>query len=407
MSVAGVVRLRNAPDAERVRAALDVVQSRHPLLSVRIVNERRQPFFDVSSDVPAIPLEVLPRRDGAHWQDVAAQVINRNLDVEVGPLVACTYLLDSDAAEADLVFAYDHAVMDATSAWRMYTQILGMCGDVLDPEELAVLPLPPSIDQLLPERLTGKDRLAPLGRFMGRQAADEFSYRRGIRGRAAPIQPDATCRLLTRTLDADDTSNLVTRARTRRLTTNSVIAAALLIATHQQLYAGEILPMRYITFANLRPALRSAPSANVLGCYLSMLRHTTQVGPDDDLWAVAHAVQTQIRDSMARDEHLLAAGMAKQLMKFTVATKRSRMATTAVSYAGPLALADHFGDIEVTEVHGFISNNRLGPVATAFATVFRDRLTWDFVFLDTDMDDSTSERIADGSIEILRTAERL
>jgi hypothetical protein len=137
-----------------------------------------------------------------------------------------------------------------------------------------------------------------------------------------------------------------------------------------------------------------------------MLRHTVQVGPDDDLWSVAHAVQVHVRDSMARDEHLLAAGMAKQLMKFTIATKRARMATTAVSYAGPLALAERFGDIEVTEVHGFISNNRLGPVATAFASIFRDNLTWDFVFLDTDMDDATAEHIADSTVDYLRTAGR-
>jgi hypothetical protein len=406
MSVAGIVQLRNPPNHERIRDALDVVQRRHPLLRARVVTRNRRLFFDVSSDVPPIPLEVLPRRHDTQWQDVATEVINENLDVETGPLVSCTYLIDEDAAGADLVFAYDHSVMDATSAGHVYAQILGLCGGVADPEEFAPLPLSPSIDQLLPERLTGATRLPPLGRFMGRQAADEFSYMRGIHGRATAIQPAARCRILTRTLDTDDTGNLVGSARSRRLTTNSVVAAGLLIATHEQLYAQESLPMRCITFANLRPQLQPAPSADALGCYLSMLRHTIQVGPNDDLWSVAHAVQAQVRNSMALDEHLLAASMAKQVMKFTIATKRTRMATTAVSYAGPLALAARFGDIEVTNIHGFISNNRLGPVATAFASIFANRLTWDFVFLDTDMDHATADHVADSTIDTLRTAAR-
>ena len=403
MSVAGIVRLRNAPDSERVRGALDAVQRRHPLLRARIISRRRKLSFDVSSQMPSISLEVLPRRNDTHWQDVASQVINTNLDVETGPLVSCIYLVDQDAAEADLVFAYDHSIMDATSAGHLYDQILTLCGEDADAQESDPLPLAPSIDELLPDRLAGRTRFAALGRFMGRQAADEFSYRRGIHGRATPIQPEAQCQILTRTLDAGSTTDLVSHARSRRLTTNSVVAAGLLMATHKQLYSHDSLPMRCITFANLRPELRPAPSGDTLGCYLSMLRHTVEVGLDDDLWSIAQAVQAHVRDSMALDEHLLAAGMAKQLMQFTVATKRSRVATTAVSYAGPIALEKRYGDIEVSGVHGFISNNRLGPVATAFAAIFRDALTWDFVFLDTDMDNATAERIADSTVDYLRT----
>ena len=240
-----------------------------------------------------------------------------------------------------------------------------------------------------------------LARFMRRQGADELSYRRRIHGRAAPIQPDAHCRILTRSLDVDSTNDLVSRARRRRLTMNSVSAAALLCATHRHLHHDQDLPMRAITFADLRPTLRPVPSADVLGCYISMLRHTVRIQPGDDLWTVAQAVQDEVQGSITRAEHLLSAGLAKQLMTMIIKTKRMRMSTTAISYAGPLLLAESYGDIEVTAVNGFVANNRLGPVSSAFVKIFRGRLEWDFVVLDTDMDASTADRIADSTIDEL------
>jgi hypothetical protein len=185
---------------------------------------------------------------------------------------------------------------------------------------------------------------------------------------------------------------------------NSVVAAALLRATYSHLHSGELLPMRVITFADLRPALVPPPPSDVLGCHISMLRYTLEVGPRDDLWTIAQTFQDHVRSSMEHDEHLLAAGMATALMRTIIATKRMRMATVAVSYAGPLAVRETYGDIEVTGIHGFISNNRLGPVSTAFVKIFRGELAWDFVFLDTDMDNATAEQIAESTRDELIAA---
>lgn len=404
MSVAGVVRLQGAPDVDSLRRALDIVQERHPLLRSRITTRRQRPTFEESKSVPPIPLEVHARRDEAHWRDIAERVLNTNVDIENGPLLACTYLQNQGDTQADLVFAFDHTVMDAVSAGRIIDQLLGLCSGTTDRVKPAIAQLPPPIDHMLPDHLTGRARLAPLGQYMRRQAAEEIAYRRGIHGRQAPIHSTASCYILTRSLERDATADLVDQSRSRRLTMNSVIAAALISATHQHLYTGEALPMRAIMFADLRPKLLPPPPAEVMACYLSMLRYTLQVQPDNDLWNIARAFQAQVQRSMTRHEHLLAAGLARQLMRMIIGTKNTRMATTAVSYAGPLTLGERYGDIEVTDVHGFISNNRLGPVATAFVTIFRERLTWNFVFLDTDMDSMIAARIADTTCDKLLEA---
>lgn len=170
----------------------------------------------------------------------------------------------------------------------------------------------------------------------------------------------------------------------------------MLVAAHRHLRgdAGR-LPMRAITFADLRSDLEPPPAPDVLGCYISMMRFTVPVGPDDDLWTAAAAYQAQVRAAWEHDEHLLSATVAKQLVRMSTTIKRMRIGSTAHSYAGGLGLAERYGEIELIDVHGFISNNRVGPLVTAFVKINRGALSWDFVFLDTDFDEATAERIAD------------
>ena len=127
MSVAGILRLRSAPEAASIRDALDVLQRRHPLLRARIITEQRKPTFEISNQVPAIPLEVRPRTSDGQWRDLTVEVLNRNVDSELGPPLSCTYLRDSTGDIGDLIFTYDHTIMDATSAVRLYDQLLQLC----------------------------------------------------------------------------------------------------------------------------------------------------------------------------------------------------------------------------------------------------------------------------------------
>jgi hypothetical protein len=400
MSVVGVLRLHNPPPVDRIRTSLDTLQSRHPLLRTRIVGPRDRLSFQVSEEVPPIPLDVIRDSDEGQWRQVVETVLNHQSDVERGPLLSVTFLGNEAAARGDLIFAYDHSIMDSFSASTLFDQFLrSAAGGSFAPE--SARSLWPPIDELVPDGWRGVKRAGRVARYLSRQIGDEIAYRWNIDGRAPTIHHDATCRATTRTLTPEATKDLIRRARAHRLTMNSVAAAALIVATHQQMYPGESMPMRAMSFADLRHLLRPPPPPDELGCYISMLRHTVQVEPRDDLWTVASRFQSRMRRSIDRHEQLLAGTLARQTMKMLVTTKRMRMATTAVSYAGVIPAEPRYGEIEVDEIHGFISNNRLGPISTAFTTVFRGRLTWDFVFLDTDMDPGTADQVADATTSVL------
>jgi hypothetical protein len=58
----------------------------------------------------------------------------------------------------------------------------------------------------------------------------------------------------------------------------------------------------------------------------------------------------------------------------------------------------------VTDVHGFVSPFGLGPEMASQARVFDRHLTWDFIYLDADMNRETAVAIIRDMEGIVRSA---
>ncbi|MCP5098609.1 MAG: hypothetical protein GY943_23915, partial [Chloroflexi bacterium] len=306
---------------------------------------------------------------------------------------------------SDLIFIYHHAIMDAASGVQFYHRLLTLCAG----ENVETLGEPqtllPSADTLLPPNMQGMKRNGRILQYMASQMADEFRYRRQLgNGRVAPLHTLPTQNLIvTRQLDETTTKAIVRRSRRERVAMNSVVSTALLLAVHKHLYQNQPIPLRALTFANLRPYLTPPVPNSYFGCYIAMLRYTIFCEESPDFWQTVQQFQTTMSHSSKRGERFPAMLMSKQLMKAIVRFQSFRMSTTAVSYPGPLNLQPAYGNIQLTNVHGFISNNRLGPEFTAFAKILFGKLSWDFLYLDADMDQALAETIADEANHILQT----
>ncbi len=71
------------------------------------------------------------------------------------------------------------------------------------------------------------------------------------------------------------------------------------------------------------------------------------------------------------------------------------MATTAMSYSGVITLQPSYGDIGVLDVRGFASNFGLGPEFSAQTLLYNGKLSWNIVYLETDMSQETAQAITD------------
>lgn len=416
-----VLELDGGPPPKRLRAALDVLQRRHPMLAVRIAEESGRFRFEADG-VPPIPLASLDRSGGAPWTRVAEGELGRPLDEAAGPLARCTYLHAGEGS-SELVLAFHHAIIDGASAQALAGEILGLCGPAGREGGAGrpTDPLPPPVEELFPAGFRGPRSLLRRVGFVARQVADEAVYRWRTRAdRTGPPEEPARSRILPVRLGAEATAALVRRSRRERVTLHGALAAALLLAVQEHLHDGRPGPMRHVAFADLRPRLRPPVPPERLGCCISMLRHTVEMpaggGDGKGLWPLARRIDGRVAAGLRRGDRWTAALLAERMMRTLLGQSEHRMGATALSYGGPVRLggrrpsgsggAPGPGAPAVRGVHGFVSNLAVGPEYTVQARLFGGELLLDAVYLDADMDRDLAERIAGEVLGLLGSTPR-
>jgi hypothetical protein len=392
-NVVVVLRLEGELAPSALRAALDTLQRRHPLLRAACVGPTKKPFFQFETAGP-IPLEVCERPTPESWIAVAEEELVRRFDLDAGPLLRCRYLAGRSCG--DLIVTFQHMIVDATSAVRFIGDLLSLSAGVTRgdrgniPEE-GLLPA----SALFPSQFKGVSFARAVAAFMGRQVADEIRFRWHSRGVRKPAITDTgKCRIIPIRFPAALTSALIQASRARRLTLNSVLGAGLLTAVQRCLYPSPRVPLRHLVFADLRPRLRTTIPDDMLGVFLTMIRFTVMVEREGDLWTLARDIQESTLRAERSGERHLAFKLSPAVLNIVLHQRAFRWCATAFSYSGPPDLPLEYGSFELKGIHAFPTNWNTGPEYSALARLFRGELWWDILYLDNDMDRAKAQEIA-------------
>jgi len=160
--------------------------------------------------------------------------------------------------------------------------------------------------------------------------------------------------------------------------------------------------MRHFYFADLRPLLKPPVTDEPMLGLHSMLRVTVVVRSDDDLWSTAAEVNQAITAGARRGDLFSSVLMSATMMRMILGQGKQRMGTTALGYAGPPRLPRTFGSTEIAGLEVFVSNLTLGPEYTAQVRLIDGELRWNIVYLDSDMDRTTAEEVAEEMLSMLR-----
>lgn len=394
-NVISVLQLENAPSPEVMRHALELIQQHQPLLQARISAAGKRPYFARLQD-QILPFTVIGRSKVTQWLDLVEQEMNARLDITAGPLFRVAYIYSAEYAEVILTF--HHTIMDAASGMELLDKLLRTCSDLQEGEQvdLRVQVLAPAVEERFPAPFKGARGDASLVRYAISQMIDEAGYQIHMPGkRRAPVKLGGRGFPLSLTLPGSLVEGLSRRCRIEKITLNSLLNAVLLLSVNRHLYAGQRLPMRTFSFADLRPYTESPTPPDLLANYISMLRYTLTVSGEQDIWDLSKDLHTKIYQSFKRGEKFHATKMSETLMKAFTGLKAMRMGTVALNYSGAVPLQQNYGDIRLVGLHAFLSSFDLGPEVSSQVRLFDDQLWWDFMFLDTDMDRSMANKIVD------------
>ena len=387
-NIVAAVELESPLPPAAIQKALAALQVRHPFLRARVELCGRRPCF-VEMDNFSAPFALLDHQTS--WLNIVENELQRGMDSFAGPLFRCTYIHDGSGAE--LLLTLQHTIVDANSAAHLLHELLTLSSDPL--ASLPHLEPAPAVETRFPPSYRGIGRFLRTLNYAARQATDELRYQIASRGRPQPpVKLGAQPRVLTMTLNAPLTDSLARRARIEKVTLNSLLQAAMMLAVDRRRYNRQQTPIRTFAFPDLRAYVTPPLEAEHMGAYISMLRYTFTVTGDQPVWNLARTVNDTIQHSFQRGDKFTASLMSEGLMKVLLGLKSMRMGATALSYTSGSDVLNQYGETKVRALHGFVSNIDLGPEFSAQVSLFNDGLIWDMVYLDQDMDRAEAEEIA-------------
>jgi NRPS condensation-like uncharacterized protein len=269
-----------------LRTALDRVQGRHPLLSVRITKEATPKFVKITN--APIPLRVVEGNPGLDWQREVAEELANPFDPNRAPLLRAVLIYAPQ--NAALILVAHHSIADGLSiAYVIRDLLLTLNGIRLDP-----LPLPPSQDTLISKNFpsTGEpiEERAPVG---------------------SPAiylpQEDAKPTVRGLQLSSELTSALRTRARKEGTSVHGALCAALVIFHRAQSVTEPQTPVRIMSPIETRTTLDLGSNCGLFVATVISSFDQNDVG----FWHLARKVKDDVGKAK-RPESMAAAVSALQ-----------------------------------------------------------------------------------------------
>lgn len=254
----------------RVRAALDAVQRRYPLLASHVEDRPGSCLgFYRAAEVTPIPLRIVGH-DPTDWRSVVAEELIQPLGGAMNSLIRA--VLITGGAAATIILTLDHAASDGISATVLIDDVVAALNGV----QLNDLPVPESVDDAIKRALPPTTFDVP--------PADP---RMAIPAKIRPFDgtaPDIAAVELSR----EDTSRLVQRCRAEHTTVHSAILVAKSLVRAEEL--GEDF-VRVLSPINVRETIGVG---EVYGLYISGALTAVAAEGDASFWDRARAVGAEL-----------------------------------------------------------------------------------------------------------------
>lgn len=418
LNVVSRVQVRGPLPDDALRAGLDALQERHPLLRAVIRTDAvgADPWF-VHRDGLPIPLRRTPTPAGGWAGLLDDGELNEPVDWRTGPLARALVLSDGPAgaerSRHDLILVLPHYVADGTTVLTLIRQWVELAAAHLAgaPRDTTREPVRPAPEALLPAAHRGvpglRRMVSQLVRFNGTAAV-----RRPRRFEAGTVVPFGERRtgLLHRELTGAETEELGAACRREGTTVHGALAAAIVSEVAQDAVGSGPARLTIGSPINFRDELDPPVPATEMGTYVTSVATIVDRRPGAPLWDMARTVSEDLRRSRRRGDPVASVNVLRLLAPRTLAD--SDRFLRFMDAKGPMTLClSNLGRVGFPAVIGpwrlsgaqFVASLSVNGLFVATVNTGHDGLAWNFTYLKDAVTDERAARIADGSVAAVRS----
>lgn len=299
LNVVMVGRVAGDLDCAKVAGALASLRHRHPLLAVRVEIDEDATGWYVAEGVPDLDVHVEQRRSEDQWIACVKQQLETSFPLQTGPLVRCAIVSSPEVSE--VVLCGHHVVCDGMSLGYLLRDLLTALTDS-DQSTQAPL-LPPAVDA---STVPTPPSASPLARFIIRRVNKRWAAKRIQFGEADVgrlhgrfWKSNDRAQVLAWNMDSEATSALVERCRAERVTVNTALWTAFLVAQDEVQGRGP----RYRSRSGLAVSMRDkllVPVGESFGFYASSVTVDLAYDPRRPFWDNARRLHSDISRGVAK-----------------------------------------------------------------------------------------------------------
>lgn len=402
---------------ELVRAGLDNLQKRHPLLRARVTRHGWSGARYTTQGVGRIPLRVCDAPQEGLRQELERQ-LNEPLETERGPLIR-GLLVRHDSDLSTLSLAVHHCIGDGFSTALLIRDIMSSIESATRGEDDSLPPLAagPPVGDRYPDFCRG---------LAGAKTCMALYKQLSSQKKVPTLFPEVekwvppwerTAQLTARRLEPEWTEEVVRTARRKRTTLMGVLVAANLLAVARQRAIAERRRGLVGITINLRRQLVPPMDAE-LGNAAAVAFSDTMVDPDSDVWDLARETRVSLSASVRRNEpfgflkmgdysaamlRLLGSGPAGSKRIASMLSNPKNPSALGVIMVGRDLFEKQFGPFSVVS-SGAASPPSANGSFLSICTVRKNLLAWNFLSSAPLHSRETTDCIADSAMNIVREA---
>ncbi|MCX2453786.1 hypothetical protein OQX61_21130 [Pedobacter sp. PLR] len=389
------VKIKGEFSSENLAVALGKIQQKHPLLRSNLKEDKAGvPYFELITDMKAIPVRVLERRDDGQWME-ESEVEWRKLFDEVNlPMARVVWLKGAEVSE--LLLVCPHCICDGTTFVALMSEMLML----LDHPEKSLVPYLPfnSIEELLAETFSSTRAKVVKAKLFSIVAKLFFLLKS-----TTNKHPAGSGYMLHWKLEAEETKALVLGCKAGGVTLHAALCVAFLEAFK---------------------AVRGTKAHGKVICPVDVRKFVTEIR-EDTMFAFAPIAELslskeqgfQVKAKTLKEElttkigamkvHELLVmseyfhGSVQKMVKYLRSTDGAHDLT--LSNMGRLGIAENYNSFEVETLYSPTVGFPWRNANTLVVSTFKGRMDFSFFSNDAFLSKKEAEEIRDHALELLLT----